>query len=238
MFDIDGTIREGDVVDGEILQMIGALNAQRKPVSFVTNGTIEQTEALLTALSGLKHPECLLIYTENGLVQTTLKDWLNGEAPHGTYLLSDDMEKLHQNPGILTTALQQCIRQRRFSIEIRKSDLLTLLQVNLLAQGLDIDVVDSNHSLTLVAKKFSKRMALDHFIAQFNIDRSDSVFRIGDQGQPNGNDHEFLKGRGGFSSGNVDVQNLFPVPVFDREGRILKSIHATREALRQITSYL
>jgi hydroxymethylpyrimidine pyrophosphatase-like HAD family hydrolase len=197
-FDIDGTIKDENGLDVEVLDLIRQANSQERWVLFLTNGVKQDHEDLIRALSGFPHLDLIRVHFENG-------DSV-GEFQDGEFIVSSEAASLNsQEIESVTNAVESALKSRTLSLCLRVSELENAVR----SAGFKV-VNCGNGDLTFSKSDATKGKTLARFCEEEGLDIY-SVFKIGDQPQEGGNDHDFLQTPGSFSCSEEVVEEIFPV---------------------------
>jgi hypothetical protein len=174
------------------------VNMQERWVLFLTNGVKQDHEDLIRALSGFPHLDLIRVHFENG-------DSV-GEFQDGEFIVSSEAASLNsQEIESVTNAVESALKSRTLSLCLRVSELENAVR----SAGFKV-VNCGNGDLTFSKSDATKGKTLARFCEEEGLDIY-SVFKIGDQPQEGGNDHDFLQTPGSFSCSEEVVEEIFPV---------------------------
>ena len=204
-FDIDGTIKDENGLDVEVLDLIRQANSQEKWVLFLTNGVEQDHEDLIQFLRSFPNLDFIRVYFENG-------DSV-GEFQDGEFVVSSKLTSLsNQEIETISNAVESALKSRTLSLCLRVSELEEVVR----SAGFEV-INCGNGDLTFSKSNASKGTTLAKFCEEKGLD-IDSVFKIGDQPQEGGNDHDFLQTPGSFSCSEEVIEEIFPVIFLPQKG--------------------
>ncbi len=125
-------------------------------------------------------------------------------------------------------SVNEALKGRTCSICLRVSDLQTSVR------NKGFKVIDcGNGDLTFSLSQSSKGKTLASFCEKKGLDINE-VFKIGDQPQEGGNDHDFLNTPGSFTCGSANTKSVFPCSLGQLENNSARGTPVTFEILNKV----